>query len=97
MESVDERTIGGAPAVDVVVTGLSGQRGSKYLNKRLDGAGAKCAAIVYNSFFSPVTPVGHTERLIFLAIGRRHFLIESLSPEPSEKTEQLLDSIKFGS
>ncbi len=80
-----------------MVTGLSGQRGSKYLNKRLDGPGGKCAAIVYNSFLSPVTPVGHTERLIFFDVGRRHFLIENLSPEPSEKSEELLDSIKFGS
>jgi hypothetical protein len=44
-----------------------------------------------------VTPVGHTERLIFFDVGRRHFLIENLLPEPSEKSEELLDSIKFGS
>jgi hypothetical protein len=100
VEHVVQRTIGGVPAVQLEVTGLSAQPGISQLHNKLEGpcVGASCgAALVYNSFFSPVTPIGITERLIFFDVGGHHFVIENLSSTPSARTRALLRSIRFSS
>jgi hypothetical protein len=100
VQHVVNRTIGGVPAVQVQVTGLSEQPGIRQLQNKLEGpcGGPRCgAALVYNSFFSPVTPVGITERLIFFDVRGHHFVIENLSTSPSAQTRALIRSIRFPS
>jgi hypothetical protein len=95
---VHDRTIGGVPAIQLQVTGLSEQRGIRQLPNKLEGpcGGPICgAALVYNSFFSPVTPEGITERLIFFDVGGHHFVIENLSTSPSPMIRALIRSIRF--